>query len=204
MREPDTLSTEICATGQNIWTPCPARPCYGSGIVDMTPNQLMKANVKALLKLRDKTPDQLARHCHNSTSWIDKIFREDRREFPTKYYLPISKFLGVQVYQLFQPGIADNAERRSGNERRKVIDRRVSRAVISEKALDVDLIHVVRAMSHAGRQKAIGLLMDILNDELRALRGTPATGAAAAGSSRSDETPTPKPVRTPRESRRAP
>jgi hypothetical protein len=157
----------------------------------MTANQLMKANVKALLKLRGRTPEDLAKWCRNSASWIDKIFREERREFPMKYFDPIAKFFGVEVYQLLQPGIADRSERRSGSDRRKIIDRRVSAAVISEKALDVDLIHVVRALSADGRRKAIGILMDILNDELQRLRATP---PRAGVQDHTDETPRPKRV----------
>lgn len=164
----DSLSSEIDRLGYNSWTLCPAPLCYRSGAMDA--NQLMKANVKRLLELREKEPEDLAKFMRKSASWIDKIYRYDSRTFPIRYYQTIANFLGVDVYQLLQPGIADRAERRSGAERRKVIDRRVSKAVISEKALDVDLIHVVRAMSHGGRQKAIGLLMDILNDELAVLR----------------------------------
>lgn len=138
----------------------------------MTPNELLKANIKALLKSRGKEPEDLARWCHNSKNWIEKIYNEDRRTFPITYYTTIAKFLGVEVYQLLQPGIAEHSERRSGSDRRKQLERRVSQAVLSEKPLDVDLIHVVRALSSKGRQKAIGVLMDILNDELQPLRTT--------------------------------
>jgi len=155
----------------------------------LTPNELMKANVKGLLSLREKTPEDLAKFCHNTKSWIVKIFAEERREFPTKYYQRIAKFLGVEVYQLFQPGVLGIAERRSGTDRRKVLDRRVSQAVISEKALDVDLIHVVRALSQPGRQRAIGILMDILNDELAGLRRPRATPSDPADPGHIAETP---------------
>lgn len=154
-------------------TTCLGRPWQDPGGqgATVTANELMKANIKALLAIRQKTPDDLAKWCRNHKSWIDKIFREDRRTFPIEYYDKIAKFFGIEMYQLLQPGIADRSERRvSVGDRRKVLDRRVSRVVLSEKPLDTDLIHVVRALSPDGRRKAIGVLMDILNDELRVPR----------------------------------
>lgn len=161
----------------------------------MDPNQLMKANVKRLLQLREKEPEDLARHMRKSKSWIEKIYRYDYRTFPIRYYQTIADFLGVHVYQLLQPGYADRSERRSGSDRRKRIDRRISQAVVSEKALDVDLIHVVRAISTKGRQKAITVLMEILNDELDAPRGKRTTGSGADAPDHTAETPRSKRAR---------
>lgn len=200
MPNSDIVSIENDTTKPENMAMCQVQPCYRFTGMDRTPNQLMKDNIRELLKARRKTPAELASWCHNSFSWIDKIFREERREVPTKYYVKVAKFLGVEVYQLFQPGIAEGSERRSGQDRRKQLDRRVSRAVLSEKALDVDLIHVVRAISLKGRQKAIGMLMDILNDELRR---PPAKSIAAddAGHSRETAVATPAPARGPRKAR---
>lgn len=176
--QPDTVSTEKCARTTNNQDTVSRVPVVQITCVRLTPNDQLKANVRALLKARDRTPEELVRWCRNSLNWFEKIYAEKRRTFPVKYYESLATFFGIEVYQLFQPGIADRSERRSGSDRRKQMDRRVSRAVLSEKALDVDLIHVVRALSHEGRQKAIGVLMDILNDELRRLRATPSAPAA--------------------------
>lgn len=158
-----------------------------------TTNQLIKDNIKALLKLRHKEPEDLAKFLRNTKDWIQKVFREDRRQFPLKYFVPISKFLGVEVYALLQPGIVDYSERRNSlGDRRKWRDRRVSPTVLSEKPLDIDLIHVVRALSPEGRKKAIASLMDILNDELEPLR---TTAHAPVAQDRSGETPTARRVR---------
>lgn len=132
----------------------------------MDPNQLVKDNVRALLKARKKNPEDLAKWVKNSKDWIDKIFRYPNRTFPIGYWDSIAVFLGVEVYQLLQPGIAERSERRSGSDRRKHLERRVSQAVLSEKALDVDIVHIVRALSLPGRRRAIEILMDVLNSEL--------------------------------------
>jgi transcriptional regulator with XRE-family HTH domain len=136
----------------------------------MTANKLLKANVQKLLELRGKTREQLAQAVGNSTNWIDKIFRYDERTFPVKYYAPIAKFFGVEVYQLFQPGIAEHSERRSGADRRQLPDRRFSQAVLSERPLDTDIIHVMRAISLLGRRQVLDMALDVLNDELQSRR----------------------------------
>lgn len=185
----DTVSRGNRITDKKIRTPCPREPCYQYGAV--SPNELMKENIKALLRLRQKTPEDLARYLRSSEDWVKKVFREPRRTFPITHYESMAKWFGVEVYQLLQPGIAERSERRT-RERRKVLDRRVSQAVISEKALDVDIVHVVRALSHEGRREAIGVLMDILNDELQHARTTrPAPDAA----DRTPETPPAMPTR---------
>lgn len=139
---------------------------------------LLKRNIDAMLSARGQTRHDLARWCHRSDAWLSKIFaepkpeRKDRtdRGVPLKYLDRFAQFFGVETYQLFQPGISHLTNRRSGKERRTVPDRRISQAVLSEQQGDVDIIHVVRALSSPGRQKAIGILMDILNDELRSGR----------------------------------
>lgn len=83
-----------------------------------------------------------------------------------------------------------------GSDRRKVRDRRISQAVISEKALDVDLIHVIRALSLEGRRHAIAVLMDILNTELKPLR---ATLTVPDESGHTGDTPRVRPARPPRQ-----
>ena len=156
---------------------------------------LLKHNIDTLLKARSQTRRDLAMWVRQSMDkkkidpWISHIFTNPDAEFQMKYLDRIADFFGLAVYQLFQPGIADRSERRSGSDRRKRLDRRVSAAVISQKALDVDIIHIVRALQQEGRQKAIGILMDILNDEIAAFRGPQTTAADAGAQGRTAETP---------------
>lgn len=138
-------------------------------------DQLLKHNINALLQARGQTKPELARWCRRSRSWLDKIFSEDRREIPLKYLDRIADFFGIATYQLFQPGISPLMERRSGNDRRKLRDRRISNAVLSEKRGDADLMSVIRALSQQGREQAIAELMKILDRELRPPRATPAS-----------------------------
>lgn len=129
----------------------------------MTANTLLKRNIDALLRARHQNRKDLARWCGRTEGWISQIFTDktDRREFPTKYYDRIAKFFGLDLYQLFLPGIDDLTERR-GMQRRQGRDRRISQAVFSERPGDVDLIHVIRALSMRGREQAHAILTDVL------------------------------------------
>ncbi len=140
-------------------------------------SELLKHNIGALLQARGQTKPELARWCRRSRSWMDKIFSEDRREVPLKYLDRIADFFGIATYQLFQPGISPLTERRKA-ERRSGQDRRVSRAVLSEKRGDTDLMQVIRALSQPGREQAIAELMKILDRELRPPRAIPGSAAA--------------------------
>jgi hypothetical protein len=96
--------------------------CYGLAV---RANQLLKANVEALLKDRHVSRKELAIWCYRSESWISKIFTNVNREIPLKYLDRIADFFGLATYQLFQPGIASSTERRH-SERRTSPERRVS------------------------------------------------------------------------------
>jgi hypothetical protein len=93
----------------------------------MRANQLLKNNVIALLKARGNTRKDLAQWCYRGESWISKILKEPRREFPNKYLDRIADFFGLATYQLFQPGLTHDTERRR-SERRVGKDRRMSHA----------------------------------------------------------------------------
>lgn len=148
-------------------------------------NALMKANISALLSARGQSKRDLAKWCRRTDAWIGKIMSEDTREFPMKYFDRIADFFGIATYQLLQPGISPLTERRSKRDRRSGHDRRVSAAVLSQKPGDVDLMDVVRAISRDGREKAIGILADILNDELKR---PPAKGSPSGGRGRNGGT----------------
>jgi len=152
----DTLSAEPVL----VITSVPLSP-------SLKANVLLKLNIDALLEARGQTRPELARWCRRSRSWLDKAFGEDRREIPLKYLDRIAVFFGIATYQLFQPGISPLTERRLHSDRRSGRYRRLSQAVLSEKPGDVDLMHLFRAMSRGGREKAIGFAADIVNDELQ-------------------------------------
>lgn len=158
----------------------------------MKASVLLKHNIDTLLKARHQTRHDLAVWVRQSLDskkvdpWISQIFTRPNREFQLKYLDRIADFFGIAVYQLFQPGISPLTERRKGTARRSGRDRRVSQAVLAEKPGDVDLIHLVRAISPKGRQEAVKLLVDIVNDELQGLRPR---GGGAVAPDRTADTP---------------
>jgi hypothetical protein len=108
----------------------------------MRANELLKYNVAALLIVRHQSRKDLAQWCRRSESWISKIFKEPRREFPNKYLDRIADFFGLATYQLFQPGISTSSERRRNGDRRKGRDRRISHAhrVMLETAVELERV----------------------------------------------------------------
>src|SRR5678815_3260541 len=87
---------------------------------------LLKNNIDALLYQKHLKRRDLAQWCRRSESWLSQIFTNDERNIPLKYLDRIADFFGMATYQLFQPGISDRSERRSGLDRRKGKDRRIS------------------------------------------------------------------------------
>ena len=120
----------------------------------MRANALMKGNVDALLRARGQTRKDLAQWCRRGESWISKIMKEERREFPMKYFDRIADFFGIATYQLLQPGITALHERRK-RPRRLVPDRRVS--------------HVQAVIRGIDRQELIRLVLSESEDDQRAL-----------------------------------
>lgn len=93
----------------------------------MRADLLVKHNIDHLLSARRLGRKDLAQWCGRSESWISKIMKEDRRDFPMKYWDRIADFFGVAPYQLLQPGITPLTERRKSGERRSGKDRRAGR-----------------------------------------------------------------------------
>lgn len=91
----------------------------------MQANQLLKHNIDAFLKRRGESRKDLAQWCRRTESWISKIFASANREIPLKYLDRIADFFGVATYQLFQPGISLQTERRQGHDRRLGGERRM-------------------------------------------------------------------------------
>lgn len=137
---------------------------------------LLKHNIDELLKARHQKRKELARYCRRSEAWLSQIFIDENRNVPLKYLDRIADFFGIATYQLLQPGISPLTERRAGTQRRSGRDRRLSAAIpISTRPGDVDLMDVIRALSRESREKAVRILGDILNDDLRSWRTTAPT-----------------------------
>lgn len=140
----------------------------------MKAEQLVKTNVAALLKIHHKHQKDLAQWCHRGESWISKIFKEQRREFPNKYLDRIADFFGLATYQLFQPGISRESERRRTN-RRIGKERRISAELrlMQETAAEVDRVRPVTGTSrHADEARAIATnakIHRVLDEFLRQL-----------------------------------
>lgn len=152
---------------------------------------LLRQNIKAILKARNQTAHDLAVWCRMDDSWISKILSDKQEDekakgIPIKHLDRIASFFGAEIYELFTPGRSHLNERRSGTDRRSWRDRRLSGPALSEKPGDVDVLSLIRALSTAGRQRALGYLVDLVNDELRGPRNR---APAVDDSHRSAETP---------------
>ncbi len=144
---------------------------------------LLKHNIDTMLVARGQTRKDLAMWCRRSESWMSQIFTNEERGIPLKYLDRIADFFGIATYQLLQPGISPLTERRAKT-RRSGRDRRISQAVLSERAGDVDVMQVIRALSRGGREQAMGELMKILDRELRP---PPARAGSVGGPDPTDE-----------------
>ncbi len=165
---------------------------------DLKAVNLLKHNIDAMLSARHQKRKDLALWCRRSEAWLSQIFTSDERNMPLKYLDRIADFFGIATYQLLQPGISALTERRAGVSRRSGRDRRISNAVLSQRPGDVDLMDVIRALSRSGRERAIGILGDILSDELEHLRARP---TSAGGQENNDGTA--PPTHAPRRGRRS-
>ncbi len=144
---------------------------------------LLKHNIDEMLHARRQKRKDLAMWCHRSEAWLSQIFIDENRNVPLKYLDRIADFFGIATYQLLQPGISPLTERRAKT-RRSGRDRRISNAVLSERAGDVDVMQVIRALSRGGREQAMGELMKILDRELRP---PPARAGSVGGPDPTDE-----------------
>lgn len=90
-------------------------------------DQLLLNNIRALLEKRGETQKDLARWAGHHETWLSKILREERG-IRTSDLENIAGYFGLEVFQLFQPGITPYTERRRGDRRsgrdRRARDRR--------------------------------------------------------------------------------
>jgi hypothetical protein len=89
---------------------------------------VLKQNIRTLLRARGLNQSSLAFFCRKTESWISQILTKPNRGFRMGELDCIADFFGLEVYQLFQPGISPLTERRSGRDRRSGVERRVSHA----------------------------------------------------------------------------
>lgn len=90
----------------------------------MKAHHLLKKNIDALLKARGRQRKDIAVYCRRSEAWLSQIFTNEDRNMPLKYLDRIADFFGLETYQLFQPGLIPDTDRRTGRERRSGLDRR--------------------------------------------------------------------------------
>lgn len=109
---------------------------------------VLRENVRALLKLQNKSQLDLSMACgHPSKSWANK-FINGAREVQLEDLDRIAQFFHVETYQLFVPGIAGHTERRSGRDRRSGSERRIGD----------DLRSMVKLRPYVGTTAQRGLL----------------------------------------------
>ncbi len=100
---------------------------HTSNTKQMKAQFILRENIKALLRTRKEDEINLARWLDHDKSWINKILN-GHREMQIEDFDRVADFFGIATYQLFQPGISQVTERRSGRDRRAGRDRRVSNA----------------------------------------------------------------------------
>lgn len=99
----------------------------------MKASRLLAENITALLELRHATQHDLAFYCRHQDVWLSYIL-SGKRGMPIDELDRVAEFLGVEVYQLFQPGVSRNSERRI-SERRVQKERRQPNTLRTAQAL---------------------------------------------------------------------
>lgn len=97
------------------------------GMQHMKARLLLARNIHAVLTARGEDQSGIARWCRRKPSWMNKILA-GKRPMHIDDFDRVADYLGLSVYQLFQPGISALTERRKRPERRTGRDRRVGHA----------------------------------------------------------------------------
>jgi hypothetical protein len=98
-----------------------------NGMQTMRARLLLARNIHACLIARGENQTALAVWCRKKSSWINKILA-GKRPMHIDDFDRVADFLGIGVYQLFQPGISALTERRRRADRRKGRERRIGHA----------------------------------------------------------------------------
>lgn len=95
--------------------------------------RIFKENIRGLLAKRGITPHAFAAAFGRDDSWASKLLNDSppgigEKERGTRLSAldEIADFFGLDVQHLFQPGLVEGSERRSGTDRRIRTDRRVN------------------------------------------------------------------------------
>ncbi len=146
-------------------------------------NVLLKRNIDALLKARGHTQRDLADWCHRTEEWLSKALRDDKRGIPVKYFDRMADFFGIEAYQLLAPGMSALSERRSGIERRTMIERRVGRSGLMKPKMAASVSNhtaLVQLISYLTDDEALDLVKTI-GEQLRGRLSPRAPSSGAAG-----------------------
>ena len=139
-------------------------------------NYILKHNIDTILRARGQQRKDLAQFCHNTESWLSKIFSNEKRGIPLKYLDRIAEFFGIATHELLQPGIDTLTERRK-RERRSGQERRQRRAFASVTAPTAAALLVKIGLLTADERKRVEASVDMLLDTQGVL---PRTGGFAA------------------------
>ncbi len=136
--------------------------------------RLLVENIAGLLRVRGAKQTDLAQWCRRSDVWISNVL-SGKRNLTLRDLDRIADFFGLATYQLFQPGVSRMTERRSGVDRRRGRERRISHKE-----------YAVRALADAiGRPMPIQApvmepLTDAETELIQRLRQKPDVGAAVS------------------------
>jgi hypothetical protein len=102
-------------------------PYMGAPLFSVKGLVVLKRNIESLLADRKENQVQLAIACGHRKSWINKFIKDDtmKVEIQLRDLDKIANFFGIEVHQLFQPGIGRLTERRAGGDRRQNVERRI-------------------------------------------------------------------------------
>lgn len=105
-----------------------------SGMQSMKARLLLARNLHAILTARGQNQTDLAQWCHKKSSWINKILA-GTRPLHIDDFDRVADFCGLNVYQLFSPGVSHLTERRRLVDRRGAKERRIGHVnrIIEEK-----------------------------------------------------------------------
>lgn len=152
---------------------------------------VLKRNIAQLLADRHENQVQLARACGHKKSWINKFFKDETNtvELQLRDLDKIADFFGIEVHQLFQPGIGRLTERRLHLDRRATAERRIGHQGRELAKLRAEADKLPRSASHgapaahSSADSAIQRVIERAARDIRAIeagRQTPTDGPDGA------------------------
>lgn len=133
----------------------------------MRADRLFAENILGLLHLHGMKQKDLASWCRHSEVWLTNILKS-KREVQIRDLDRIADFFGLATYQLFQPGVSERTERRTGMDRRHHKERRISHETKLARDLESRLKPVKGGRAH-GEEAATAAVSDPLREVVREL-----------------------------------